>query len=232
MNSFFVPDLRHQEVRFPEDEAGHASRVLRLKEDTAVLLVDGKGTHAQAVLSLVTKNEVRARIIERAMVPMEEPMIHLAVSPTKQLDRFEWLLEKCTELGVHRITPLITARTERERVRGDRMEKIIVAAMKQSQRAWLPQLDPPIALDLFMSEALPQQRLFGWCEGERADLVKSCDKSQDALMLIGPEGDFTDEEARALIEHSFLPVSLGTARLRTETAAMAAVAWFNFTRRI
>ncbi len=229
MHIFFLPDLTPGLVELPGEEAGHALRVLRLKDGAAITLVDGRGTRAEGRLRIGGKREAQAEITSRLMVPRErEAAIHLAVSPTKQIERFEWMLEKCTEIGVDRITPLITARTERTKLRRDRLEKILIAAMKQSQRAWLPQLDEAIDLEKLTSTELPAQRFFGWCEGERISLSKAYDKSRDAVVLIGPEGDFTAEEAMLLKQHAFMPVSLGEARLRTETAAIAVCSWMNF----
>lgn len=228
MHTFFVPGAEHHEVPLSEEEAGHALRVLRLKQGDRVRLVDGKGVRAEAELHIVGRHAANARIIERTRVPRERPCsVHLAVAPTKHIDRFEWLLEKATEIGVDRITPVITARTERQHLRPDRMEKVLIAAMKQSQRAWLPVLDAPLPLrDLYGHAAT--QRFFGWCEGEHAALMQVYTPTSDALVLIGPEGDFTAQEADELRNAGFRAVSLGGARLRTETAALAAVTWMSF----
>jgi 16S rRNA (uracil1498-N3)-methyltransferase len=146
------------------------------------------------------------------------------------MDRFEWFLEKATEIGVDRITPVFTQRTERDKIRHDRMEKVLVGAMKQSQRKWLPQLDELIKLKELAVTTCPQ-KFFGWCEGDHADLTSAYEPKLDALVLIGPEGDFTPEEAELLLANGFQPVSLGKARLRTETAAIAACTWMNFAQR-
>lgn len=228
MHTFFVPGAEHHEVPLSEEEAGHALRVLRLKQGDRVRLVDGKGVRAEAELLIVGRHAVNARILDRTRVPRERPSsVHLAVAPTKHIDRFEWLLEKATEIGVDRITPVITARTERLHLRTDRLEKVLIAAMKQSQRAWLPVLDAPVPLrDLFGQPAT--QRYFGWCEGERASFMQAYSPASDALVLIGPEGDFTLQEADELRNAGFRAVGLGNARLRTETAALAAVTWMSF----
>jgi 16S rRNA (uracil1498-N3)-methyltransferase len=153
--------------------------------------------------------------------------IHLVVAPTKQMERFEWMLEKCTEIGVDRITPLVTARTERGKLRRDRLERVLVGAMKQSQRAWLPQLDEMTPINDLIDRGIPAQRCFGWCEGEHRPFSKTYDPEREAIMLIGPEGDFTLEEAGLLRHHGFAAVGLGAARLRTETAAVTACSWMN-----
>ena len=152
------------------------------------------------------------------------------MAPTKQMERFEWFLEKATEIGVDRITPVLTHRTERSKLRHDRMEKVLVGAMKQSQRKWLPQLDDLIKLK-DLDSTTTHQKFFGWCDGDHADLTSAYDPEQDALIVIGPEGDFTPEEAEWLIANGFQAVSLGKSRLRTETAAIAACTWMSFAQR-
>lgn len=230
MHTFFVHDLENDVVALPEEEAGHALRVLRLKEGDRVLLVNGKGTRAHAELGVPGKRTVAATILQRTTAPMERrAIVHLAVAPTKSIDRLEWLLEKATEIGVDRITPVITARTERQHLRTDRLQKVLVSAMKQSQRSWLPQLDEPGPLKGLL-ENTTAQRFFGWCEGERRPLQSAYAPERDALILIGPEGDLTTEEATSLIAVGYQAVSLGAARLRTETAALAALTWMNFAR--
>lgn len=232
MHTFFIPDLGPAIVELPEEEAGHALRVLRLADGARITLVDGRGTRALADLSISGKRGAMAHIVSREHVPdARRSGIHLAVAPTKAIDRFEWLLEKATEIGVDRITPLITARTERGRLRRDRSEKILISAMKQSRRAWLPTLDAATTWEHFIGADLPPQRLFGWCEGTPVDLARAYDPSREAVIVIGPEGDFTHEEAGELRSRGFTAVGLGTARLRTETAAIAAIAWMNFAQR-
>jgi|SRR5690606_20505290 len=226
MHLFHCPDLAPAQLDLPAEEAHHALHVLRLAPGARIGLLDGRGGRAEAELIAVGKRHCTVRILERRFVPAERAArIHLAVAPTKQIDRFEWCLEKATELGVDRITPLLTQRSERIRLRQDRLEKVLVGAMKQSQRTWLPRLDELTKLTELKADA--PQRFFGWCEGEHEALPVAYDPAQDAVLLIGPEGDFTPEEATTLIAQGFQAVSLGSARLRTETAAIAACAWMN-----
>lgn len=197
MHVFHCPELEGSVASLPESEAHHARAVLRLKPGAPVVLVDGRGTLATGTLLSVDKHSCTAQVDTRAHVPPgREAGIHLAVAPTKQVERFEWFLEK-----------------------------VLVAAMKQSQRAWLPQLDEPTLLDDLLRDPLPEQRLFGWCEGERVPLTERFDPSTPALMVIGPEGDLSPREATRLTEAGFIAVSLGEARLRTETAALVACTW-------
>ncbi|MFZ1686521.1 MAG: RsmE family RNA methyltransferase [Flavobacteriales bacterium] len=228
MHTFHLPDLSGAEAELPEEEAAHAVRVLRLKDGEAITLVDGKGTTATGHLWIQGKHAASVVIAERVVHQLERSArIHLAVAPTKQIDRFEWMLEKCTEIGVDRITPLITARTERTHVRTDRLQKIVVSAMKQSQRAWMPRMDDPATLDQLLKLDLPAQRFFGWCEGKHQPLIRAYSKVLDVVLLIGPEGDFTPAEALSMSKSGVAPISLGNARLRTETAAIMACATLN-----
>ena len=242
MHLFYCPDLTPTLVELPEEETHHAVNVLRLSAGSTIGLLDGKGTFAEAEVMETSKKKCVVRILRKETeAPERRARIHLAVAPTKQMDRFEWFLEKATEIGVDRITPVLTHRTERDKLRHDRMEKVLVGAMKQSQRKWLPQLDEltklkelasPSPQPLSRGEGSPiPQKFFGWCEGEHVDVTSAYDPKKDALMLIGPEGDFTPEEAELLLSNGFQAVSLGKARLRTETAAIAACTWMNFAQR-
>ncbi len=229
MNLFHCPDLSLDLVELPEEEAHHATHVLRMKAGDMIGLLDGQGTRAEAELLEVNKRRVMAQIRQRTtQSPERNARIHIAVAPTKQIDRIEWFVEKAVELGVDRITPIITARSERARLRTDRLQRVAIAAMKQSQRTWLPTLDEPTTLEHLLQAPLPTQRYFGWCEGEHIDLTSAYVPKMDALMVIGPEGDLTPEEAEMLITEGFRAVSLGKARLRTETAAIAACTWMSF----
>ncbi len=229
MHRFLVDDLSLDDLHLPGEEAHHAVHVLRLQPGARVILVDGRGTTATANVVEAGKKGCSAQVIERIMHgPERSTRIHLAVAPTKQNDRFEWFLEKAVEIGVDRITPLMTDRTERARLRTDRLLRVAVSAMKQSQRAWLPRIDEPMDLSALLKEELSAQRFFGWCEGEHQSLMTRYAPTLDTIMLIGPEGDFTPAEAMQLREQGFGAVSLGAARLRTETAALAACTWMSF----
>lgn len=228
MHLFHCPDLLGATVELPKEEAHHATAVLRLSAGTRVGLLDGAGTKVQAEIDSINKRGCVVRIIDRVMVPRERSaLIHLAVAPTKQMDRYEWFVEKAVEIGVDRITPLITERTERGKLRIDRLQRVAISAMKQSQRAWLPQIDELTTLKQLLASTLAQQRCFGWCEGGHTSLMERYDPKADAVVLIGPEGDFTPEEAETLRHAAFSAVGLGAARLRTETAALTACTWMS-----
>ena len=230
MHRFLVTDLSAPTIALPADEAHHAVHVLRLRAGDRIALVDGRGTLAEATLLTADKRSCTAEVTAQQHTPDPAAGIHIAVAPTKSIDRFEWFLEKTTELGVARITPLMTQRTERGHLRHDRLLKVLVSAMKQSQRTWLPQLDAPTSLPDLLPELAPQC-YFGWCVGEHDAFAARYDATRPVSMLIGPEGDFSEEEATLLRAHGAQAVSLGAARLRTETAAIAVCAWMNLLHR-
>ncbi|MEO8067917.1 MAG: RsmE family RNA methyltransferase [Flavobacteriales bacterium] len=228
MHSFFCPSIDGVSITLQDDEARHAFGVLRLRVGEHICLLDGRGNTAEAEIGTADKHGCTARVVSRTHIASERSArIHIACALTKQVDRFEWMLEKCTEIGVDRITPLLTKRTERAHLRMDRLQKIAISAMKQSKRAWLPQVDGPLAIADLLKSELPAQRYFGWCEGTHAPLMKAYGGAADVILLIGPEGDFTTEEAQLLSSSGFLPTSLGKARLRTETAAIMACVALN-----
>lgn len=234
MHLFYFPELSSGPSNLlPEEEAHHARVVLRLRVGDRIGLLNGKGVVAQADITSMDKREVQVSIVTEQRVEMERrALIHIAVAPTKQMERFEWMLEKCTEIGVDRITPLMTTRTERASFRRDRMERVLVGAMKQSQRAWIPHLDEMTAIHDLIRQDIPGQRWFGRCEGERSPLAACYRSHEDVVLLIGPEGDFTAEEAQQLHQHQFGAFSLGEARLRTETAAVTACAYMNIAQQV
>ncbi|MBP8822520.1 MAG: 16S rRNA (uracil(1498)-N(3))-methyltransferase [Flavobacteriales bacterium] len=228
MHLFHCPSLQQDRFDLPEEEAHHALHVLRLAVGQVIGLLDGKGGFAEAGITGITKRNCAVQVHHREGSPPErKARIHLAVAPTKQIERFEWFLEKATELGVDRITPVKTSRTERTNLRMDRLERVLIGAMKQSQRRWLPHLDAMTGLQDLSSTA-PSQRFFGWCEEEHEAFSGAYNPTLNTLVLIGPEGDFTPEEAAMLSARGFRAVGLGRSRLRTETAAIAACTWMNF----
>ncbi|MBK7945772.1 MAG: 16S rRNA (uracil(1498)-N(3))-methyltransferase [Flavobacteriales bacterium] len=228
MHSFYCPALDSDLIELPEEEAHHAVHVLRLVPGDRIALVNGKGMRAEGSIITAAKGRCTAQVNTRSHEPRErESSMHLAVATTKQQERMEWLMEKAVEIGIDRFTPVITARTERSRLRTDRLLRVAIAAMKQSQRAWLPRIDEPMPLSLLLDEQLPAQRFFGWCEEKPETLMHAYRPQADAIILIGPEGDFDPNEAARLKQQGLAPVGLGTARLRTETAALAAITWMS-----
>lgn len=228
MHLFYCHSLEGDIVELPEEEAHHALAVLRLKRGDRIGLLNGIGLRAEAELLDVTKRGCTAQMLMREQhEPERQARIHIAVAPTKQMERFEWFVEKAVEIGVDRITPLLTERTGRSTLRNDRLQRVAIAAMKQSQRTWLPLIDPLISIEVLLAQQLPLHRFFGWCEGEHVSLMHVYDPSYDAITVIGPEGDFDPQEATDLRVEGFTAVGLGHARLRTETAALVACAWMS-----
>ena len=205
----------------------HCVRVLRLKEGEEVEVVDGKGhLHLCRILNANAKNCAVEIVGTTNVKPHWGCRITVAIAPTKNMDRMEWMAEKVTEMGVDRIVPLLCRYSERKVLKTERLRKILVAAMKQSLKATLPQLDDLTPFDDFM-KALPDgQRFIAYCDPAipRRDFVKECLPESDVTILVGPEGDFSQPEIRAALDAGFIPVSLGDSRLRTETAGVFACA--------
>lgn len=221
---FYLKDARVGENVLGEQESWHCTRVLRLAEDDTIHLTDGKGNlyecvirHADPKRCLVSTVSVQTEYLRR------KNYLHIGIAPTKSMDRFEWFLEKATEIGIDEITPVFCAHSERTRMKTERLEKVVVAAMKQSLKAYLPRLNEPSDLNNVIPKNLPGQKFIAYCEsGEEDELQKIYRTGGDALILIGPEGDFSPEEIILAKNHGFLPISLGKSRLRTETAGIVA----------
>ena len=212
--------------QLPTDEAQHALRVLRLGMGDELSLMDGSGTFYNAIITEADNHNCRYRITECLPQQSEwQGTIHVAVAPTKNMDRIEWLAEKATEIGIDRLSLLNCRFSERRVVKNERIEKILVAAMKQSHKAWKPQLDEMMPFYNFIARPdLPAQRFIAHCyEGDRPFLLDILEPHTSALVLIGPEGDFSIDEVHAAEAAGFRSVSLGSSRLRTETAALVAV---------
>lgn len=213
----------------PEDEAQHAVRVLRLTVGNELMLTDGQGTFYRAEITETTKRSCRYCVLET--MPQQRQWnahLHLAMAPTKNLDRTEWLAEKATEIGFDELTFLRCQFSERTTLKEERIDRILVSAMKQSHKAEKPQLNGMTDFESFVSKDYPGGKYICHCY-EQPDLqpkrlLKDVLKpGEDALVMVGPEGDFSVDEVRMAELHGFVPVSLGSSRLRTETAALVAV---------
>jgi 16S rRNA (uracil1498-N3)-methyltransferase len=225
MHLFYVPDISETTVLLPEDEAKHCSGVLRLGEGQSITLTDGKGFFYEATIQSVTRNQVKVNVIDKKEEPRDRTYkLHMGIAPTKNIGRFEWYLEKVTEIGIDEITPLIAHNSERKDVRTDRLEKIIISAMKQSLKASKPKLNPAISLNEFLGNSHSGSQLFiAHCaSGNRMLLKDAYESDRDTVILIGPEGDFTPQEVDRAIGSGFKVISLGNSRLRTETAGIVA----------
>lgn len=224
MMLFYCPDL-DTNCTLPTSEAEHAIRVLRLKEGDTIQLTNGKGLKAQAEIVSTGKKEVTFRLLESMTVAPTPPFIHLAVAPTKNMDRMEWLLEKATEIGLHSFTPILCQRSERKVWKEDRIERIVLSALKQSGQYHLPILHPITSFDDYIKLPLSSQKFIAHCvEHERISLTSaSINLKEPVYLLIGPEGDFSNEEIEKALKNGFQAVQLGSNRLRTETAALHAL---------
>lgn len=227
MNLFYQPDINDHTIELNEMESKHAVRVLRLRKGDPVQLVDGRGGWYEAVIE--EDHPKRCRLLITSHTPEYQPLpyhLHLAVSPTKSMDRFEWFLEKATEIGISEITPLLCQRTERAHLNTGRLERVVVSAMKQSLRAYKPLLNKPVEMMAFLEGKVQGIKGIAHCIPERDDgpqkrkSIKDLTGSGPFTLLVGPEGDFTAREVEAALSAGYLPFHLGTSRLRTETAAV------------
>jgi 16S rRNA (uracil1498-N3)-methyltransferase len=227
---FYTPDIATT-LELPQDEAAHALRVLRLTEGAEVMLTDGKGSFYRAEIDIISGKRCYVRIVETTTpAPLWMGHLHLALAPTKNMDRIEWFAEKATEIGVDEITFLDCRFSERKVVKTERVEKILVSAMKQSLKPSLPMLNPMTPFMKFIAQPFTGQKFIAHCyEGDKEPLMQALTPDEDALVLIGPEGDFSPEEVQAAVDKGFRPISLGKSRLRTETAALVAVHMMNET---
>ena len=226
MLTCFAPDLTPAAATYQlsEEESKHAVRVLRLNEGDAIDLLDGRGGLYTATVADANPKRCQLRITHHETVPPRPYFTHVAVAPTKNLDRMEWFVEKAVEIGVERISFLRCARSERRELKLERLEKIAISALKQSGQAWLPQLDELVDYTAFVASIAPETTFIAHLEaGERTALAQVASAGLSCCVLIGPEGDFTPAEINLALGRGIRPVTLGASRLRTETAALAAV---------
>lgn len=209
----------------PDEEASHAVRVLRLTEGDEIFLMDGKGTFYRAEITEATKKSCFYQIVESMPQPSQwHAHLHLAMGPTKNMDRVEWFAEKATEIGFDELTFLNCQFSERKVVKTERIEKILVSAMKQSHKSTLPILNPMTDFRKFVSQPREGQRFICHCYDDNLPLLKDkLEEGKPATVMIGPEGDFSVDEVRLAESLGWQSVSLGKSRLRTETAALVAV---------
>lgn len=226
MIQFYSPDIAAGRS-LPPEESAHAVRVLRMKAGDPLVAVDGKGSRFHCVVTKAAASGVEVEILNQEEVELPwSGRIVLAVAPTKNSDRIEWLVEKCVEMGIDEIVLLECAHSERRRMNTGRLERIMVSAMKQSLKATLPKLRGPVAYTDFLAEAGEGEKFIAWCGdgAEKKSFSAQHRGGEDVTVLIGPEGDFSPAEVEEALRKGFVPVSLGESRLRTETAAMFAVA--------
>jgi len=226
MQLFYNPEISEnaENFFFDREESKHIIKVLRKREGDNLFVTNGLGTIFKTEITLASDSKCHVKIISSEKSEPLKYQLHLAVAPTKMNDRFEWFLEKATELGVTEITPIICDHSERKTIKTDRFDKIILSAMKQSLQAYLPKLNEPIAFKDFMKLQKPEGlNLIAHCEETDKKSLKSILKpNQNVTILIGPEGDFSEKEINLALENNYIPVTLGNTRLRTETAAVVA----------
>ena len=221
MHLFYTPDVNGDTCYLNEQESKHSVRVLRLGKGSALNLVDGKGGWYEAIIDDDNPKKCRLKIISHS--PGYHPLsnnLHVAISPLKSVERFEWFAEKATEIGISQITPVICQRTERRRVNIERTERIIISAMKQSYKAFKPVLNEPRLFSEFINQEYPGARAIAHCSGTERLALHQIGPSDNYTVLVGPEGDFTEAEVDLAVNRGFQQVHLGDSRLRTETAGV------------
>lgn len=234
MQLFYTPDITDSPLYYlSEEESKHAIRVLRLQTADHVQLIDGRGGLYEAEIADPHPKKVALKLLSRqAEYGKRGHYLHIAVAPTKNIERLEWFLEKATEIGIDEISLIICQRSERREAKTDRLNKIITAAIKQSLKAYHPVLNEAVPFTKFIAQSKATQKMIAHCEpGEKSDLRKLVKPNGNYLVLIGPEGDFTPKEIADALQNGFEPITLGNSRLRTETAALEAVFEINFLNR-
>lgn len=226
MQLFYNPDLgpHSTHVTFDAEESRHIVRVLRKKEGETLHITNGQGDLFEVRLVSPDLRKCTAEVVSVQRTEPKNYGLHIAVAPTKNNDRYEWFLEKATEIGTTEITPLICVRSERRSIKKERLEKVVRSAMKQSLQTYLPKVNEPISFPDFVKKGHPGPLFMAHCaeENEKTALASTIKPDTNIVLLIGPEGDFSPSEIALARQQGFLPVSLGPNRLRTETAAIVA----------
>ena len=226
MNLFYNPkiSIESSEILFSREESKHIIKVLRKKNGDSLNITNGKGHLFNCEIINDNPNKCLVSVLKSKYFKPSDLKIHIVIAPTKNMDRIEWFLEKCTEIGITEITPLICENSERKTIKEERLNKIIVSAMKQSLDYSLPRLNPVTNYKDFVANNNDTNKFIAHCEEDsKIDLSKYVNEGEDNYtILIGPEGDFTQNEINFAKENNFKPVSLGNKRLRTETAGLVA----------
>lgn len=227
MQVFYTPDISNI-PELPEEEAKHCLRVLRLSVGDEITLTDGKGYYYKAEITSAGK---KCGVAVKEKTRMEKPWkgyVHIAMAPVKNMDRNEWFAEKATEIGIDELTFPDCRYSERKTIKVERIRKIMVSAIKQSLTAYLPKINDMTPFETLVRDSKAEQKFIAHCyKEEKKTLKELMAPGKDTLVLIGPEGDFSEEEIQFAIRHGFVPVSLGKSRLRTETAALVACMTIN-----
>jgi 16S rRNA (uracil1498-N3)-methyltransferase len=222
LNLFYQPRIAEGVQSLDPEESRHCVKVLRKNVGDAITLTDGRGSFYDATITGVTR-ECTFRVEKTTTVTPLPYHIHIAIAPTKNADRIEWFVEKCVELGINAITLIECENSERTYQKSERLMKVAISAMKQSLKAYLPVIHPLTTVDTLIKNAGERGRFIAYVDqANPAHLITQAQRSEQYLVLIGPEGDFSPNELSMAIEHGFVKVSLGQSRLRTETAGVAA----------
>lgn len=228
MYLFYCPDIQIAQI-LPEEESAHCVQVLRMQAGDRIHITDGRGSIYEAEITNPHRKHCTYRILSQTQPePLHEGRVHIAIAPTKNIDRLEWMIEKCVEMGVDEITPVLCRYSERKTINQDRLQKILVSAAKQSLKATFPTLHPLTAVTDFIANATEQDKLIAHCiesygPTDTKFALRNCiTRGHSVVILIGPEGDFSEQEVSEALQHDWKPVSLGKARLRTETAGLVA----------
>lgn len=235
MQLFYNPDIDEttESFSFDKEESRHIIKVLRKKDSDILHVTNGLGFLFETEITLASDNKCTVQVLSVKKADEPKFRLHLAVAPTKMNDRFEWFLEKATEIGIQEITPIFCDRSERKAINPERFEKIILSAMKQSNETFLPKLNPAVSFKEFIKQKNEGLNLIAHCEEtDKKSLKEILKPNENVTMLIGPEGDFSEKEIALALENNFQPVTLGNTRLRTETAAIVAchsIVFFNET---
>ena len=226
MHRFYAPDIETT-MLLPEEEGQHCVRVLRLAEGDEIEVLAGKGQLITCRITLATNKRCEVEIVDtKSFAPHWGCNITIAIAPTKNMDRLEWMTEKVTELGVDSIIPILCRFSERKVLKTERLKKIAVSAMKQSLKATLPKVSEMTPIKDIIKSNFPGQKFIAYCDKnlERRNFLKDYEVGSNVLIMVGPEGDFSPEEVEMAMKAGFVPVTLGDSRLRTETAGLFACA--------
>ena len=225
MQIFYAPDITGNTYTLDEKESKHLIRVLRMTKGESVKLIDGNGNLYEGIISNPDQNKCLINITGKIKdFEKRNYRLHIAISPLKNPERFEWFIEKSVEIGIDEITPLLSRNTEKSGIKSERLNNLIISAMKQSLKATKTILNEPTSFKDFINKDLMGIRMIAHCDksNERKKVSEVYSKNDNSIILIGPEGDFTRDEVDSAVNRGFLPVHLGPSRLRTETAGVAA----------
>lgn len=228
MHVFLISGKEGNKLLLNEEESWHCSKVLRMEVGEMVYLLDGKGMQYVAELEQVHEKNCVAAIKQSITIQKRSRYLHLAVAPTKNMDRMEWMVEKVTELGIEEISLITCKNSERKHMNAERLRRVMLSSVKQSRQAYLPTINDTLSLSQFLEkiQVVNGKKLIAHCHHSADKITLTANETNPVILLIGPEGDFTTQEVELALRQSFMPVSLGESRLRTETAGIYAAAFF------